>query len=247
MTAADPGPAPTVNVKRLVVDDQPAAPSAAASKAAQTQLDPNAQPLAPGLRVASPLPVLIGVPQPAGQAFATQIAAAAQQPLRDDRDDRTTSSASPIAAAATSQPHLDPVRSAANDAPVDTRHHDWANALIDRIDAIQDVANARDTRIRLIPDALGKIDVTLHRQGDTLNVQFTAEVAATRTLLADAQPRLAELAEARGLRLGQAQVGDGNPNSGQEQRRPPTAPLATTSNRRAHAQGDEGDPDRRIA
>jgi flagellar hook-length control protein FliK len=74
---------------------------------------------------------------------------------------------------------------------------------------LRDEANARDTRIRLVPDALGGVDVSLRKDGDTLHVHFTADTQATRTLLTDAQPRLAELADARGVKLGQTSVDAG--------------------------------------
>nr|WP_244655521.1 flagellar hook-length control protein FliK [Sphingomonas sp. CFBP 13603] len=99
---------------------------------------------------------------------------------------------------------------------------------------LRDAANATDTRIRLIPDALGAIDVSMRKDGDTVHVHFNAEQAATRTLLADAQPRLAELAEARGLKLGQAMLGGGNTgsNAGSSQQR---APATTNAPNRATA------------
>ncbi len=190
---------------------------------------------------------LIGVPQLAGQAFAAQIAAAVDRPLRALRDDKGAAAPPAQAISASLQPVTasDPV---ASPAPIDTRREDWTRTLIDRIDAVQDVSNARDTRIRLIPDALGKIDVALHRQGDTLHVQFTAEVAATRVLLADAQPRLAELADARGLRLGQAAVDGGGQNPGQQSSRQPT-PSSPVSNRitSASIEGEGDQSDDRIA
>ncbi len=139
------------------------------------------------------------------------------------------------------------------------RREDWAQALIDRIDASQDVANARDTRIRLVPDALGKIDVALHRQGDTLHVHFTADVPATRALLVEAQPSLAALADARGLRLGDASV-DGSAlassqgqNQGQslgqgaDQRRAQPAPAAPPSATRNNSADELAASDHRIA
>jgi Meckel syndrome type 1 protein len=78
--------------------------------------------------------------------------------------------------------------------------------MIARIETLRDAADAADTRIRLIPDALGAIDVALKRDGDTIHVQFTAEQAQTRALLQEAQPRLAEAAERSGLKLGQTSV-----------------------------------------
>src|SRR3546814_8176255 len=62
------------------------------------------------------------------------------------------------------------------------RRDDWTRQLIDRIEAVRDMTNAADTRIKLMPDALGKIDVTMRKDGDTMYVSFTADVAATRAL-----------------------------------------------------------------
>ena len=113
----------------------------------------------------------------------------------------------------------------AQPAPVDTTRPHWPETMIARIDDLRDAANApgsaADTRIRLHPDALGAVDVALRRESDEVHVHFTAAEPATARLLADAQPRLTELAEARGLRLTQAGV-DGN---GQGDRRQP-APHA---------------------
>jgi flagellar hook-length control protein FliK len=100
--------------------------------------------------------------------------------------------------------------------PLDMRRDDWTQALMDRIDTIRDAANATDTRIRLVPDALGKIDVSMRKDADTVHVSFAADVPATRAMLADAQPRLAELAQQRGLRLGQSSVDAGTSGEGQQ-------------------------------
>ena len=126
---------------------------------------------------------------------------------------------------------------------------------------MHDVANARDPRITLVPDALGKIEVALRQDGDTVHVQFAADAPATRALLADAQPRLAELAEARGLRLGDASVSAGSDGAragnasgggfGQaaDQRRP--APFAQPVNHNrsitTNPARDRADSDHRIA
>lgn len=193
-------------------------------------------PVAPVDRSPVAVPVLnIGTPQPAARAFAAGIAAAgvrAPRLVRDDDQGAGVVTAGPSGVLPTDR--ADPTDS--RQAAIDTRRDDWTRSLIDRIDASRDVANARDTRIRLIPDALGKIDVALRQQGDTLHVHFSAEVPATQALLVDAQPRLTELAEARGLRLGQSSVDAGTPGqaSGQgfgagfgsspDQRRAPSAP-----------------------
>jgi len=137
---------------------------------------------------------------------------------------------------------------AVDNSPLDTRREDWAQRLIDRIDSLRDAADSNDARIRLIPAGLGKIDVALRQQGDVLHVHFNAEVPATRALLADAQPRLAELAAERGLRLGQSGVDGGA--QGQGDRRPPAAQAAFAPSAppraRENAHDDDTGSDRRI-
>ncbi len=129
--------------------------------------------------------------------------------------------------------------------PLDMRRDDWTRKLIDRIETIRDAANAADTRIKLMPDALGKIDVSMRKDGDTLHVSFTADVPATRAMLADAQPRLAELAQQRGLRLGQASVDAGT--SGDGQQRPAPEPSIPASPMRAAARAEAPTETGRVA
>lgn len=203
-------------------------------------------------------PPLIGVPVPALRAFAAAIAATSAPAARAAREDEAL-----IPSPATSALSEVTIRNAHSPArplpPIDIQREDWTRALIDRIDAVRDVANARDMRITLVPDALGKVEVALRQDGETLHVAFTADAPATRALLADAQPRLAELAEARGLKLGDTAVstrgdqqqdraasGFGQPA---DQRRPAPAPQGSASNRSntinpAH---DRADSDNRIA
>lgn len=193
-------------------------------------------------------PALIGVPQPAARAFAAGIAAAG----RGRSDPRIGDGATPPAAnlPSTTIDRIDVAAAAGTDStPLDTRRDQWPRHLIDRIEALRDAADANDTRIRLVPAALGKIDVALRQQGDTLHVHFSADVAATRTLLAEAQPRLAELAQERGLRLGQTGV-DGGANGGQTQdqrRAQPAPPVPLTPARAAPADDADTITDRRIA
>jgi flagellar hook-length control protein FliK len=85
---------------------------------------------------------------------------------------------------------------------LDMGRQDWPQKMIDRIEALRDDANANDTSIRLKPDALGRIDVSLRTHADgAVTVRFTAEQPTTRALLADAAPQLNAAAEARGIRL----------------------------------------------
>ncbi len=168
-------------------------------------------------------------PQPGTVASAAIVFGAAIQAATKKREEPDTPAApsdTPLAPVGATATHEIKVADA-QQAPLDMRQDRWPHAMIERIEMLRDAADAVDTRIRLVPDALGAIDVSVKTDGDTVRVHFNAEQAATRTLLADAQPRLAELAEARGLKLAQGSMGD----SGAQQQRAPAAPQ--TPNRPA--------------
>ncbi|QCB41533.1 flagellar hook-length control protein FliK [Sphingomonas sp. PAMC26645] len=168
-------------------------------------------------------------PQPGTVASAAMVFGAAIQAATKKHEEPDTLAApsdtplTPVGAAAAHEIKV----ADAQQAPLDMRQERWPHAMIERIEMLRDAADAVDTRIRLVPDALGAIDVSVKTEGDTVRVHFNAEQAATRTLLADAQPRLAELAEARGLKLSQGSLGD----SGAQQQRAPATPQ--TPNRPA--------------
>jgi flagellar hook-length control protein FliK len=105
---------------------------------------------------------------------------------------------------------------AAQQAALDTRRHDWTGAMVEQIEALRDNGPAGETRLRLAPDGLGTVDVAIRNDGDRVHVHFTTETQAARQLLSDAQPRLAELAEARGIRLGETSVASGDAALGQQ-------------------------------
>ncbi|MGC5798563.1 flagellar hook-length control protein FliK [Sphingomonas sp. NFX23] len=169
-------------------------------------------------------------PQPGTVASAAMVFGAAIQAATKRREEPDTLAApsdtplTPIGATTTHEIKV----ADAQQAPLDMRQERWPHAMIERIEMLRDAADAVDTRIRLVPDALGAIDVSVKTDGDTVRVHFNAEQAATRTLLADAQPRLAELAEARGLKLSQGSLGD---SGADQQQRAPAAPQ--TPNRPA--------------
>ncbi|UZK68881.1 flagellar hook-length control protein FliK [Sphingomonas sp. S1-29] len=149
----------------------------------------------------------------------------------------------PVAAA----PPID--RTAAIDAPsapapVATNDPAWIDAMIDRIETLRDTAGARETRIRLTPDALGAVEVTIRETAEGVQLQLTADTPAARALLAEAAPRLAEMADARGLKLGQPDAG----TSQQGQQRASPEQQRAQSNRSAGG-GDaaDADADERIA
>ena len=170
-------------------------------------------------------------PQPGTVASASQVFGAAIQAAtkaRDERDTTDPTAPSIAAGAPISEPAIKTAE--AQQAPLDMRQERWPHAMIERIEILRDAADATDTRIRLVPDALGAINVSMRKDGDTVHIHFNAEQAATRTLLADAQPRLAELAEARGLKLGQGALGDGNAGSSQQRAPVPSQiPNRTTT------------------
>ena len=134
-------------------------------------------------------------------------------------------------------------------APIVMTSNDWPMKMIGRIEMIRDALDAVDTSIRLVPDKLGAIDVSLRREGDAVAVQMIAQNPETRQILAEAQPRLVELAEARGLKLS-AHLGDGS-STGQQHQQPQAQRTPTggpaTSNRSTHVAGSDaggGDDDR---
>jgi len=195
-------------------------------------------------------------PQPGIVASASQVFGAAIQAAtraRDDRDKADPTIFSLVTGAPVSAPAIRTAE--AQQAPLDMRQDRWPHAMIERIEILRDAADAGDTRIRLIPDALGAIDVSMRKDGDTVRVHFHAEQSATRALLQDAQPRLVELAEARGLKLaqgsltqgslGQGAPGDGAANNGQH--RPPATPQAPTRTAVSSAMTAAPTEDTRIA
>ncbi|PTM48014.1 flagellar hook-length control protein FliK [Sphingomonas aerolata] len=229
----------------------PALPPAVAADSASTETPPprwsSRDGAPPVTLVVQQPPAAATQPQPgtvasAAQVFGAAIQAAAQR--RDEprlRDDTTL--LAPLAAAGTVHA-LAPTVDA--QAPLDMRQERWPAAMIERIDILRDAANATDTRIRLIPDALGTIDVSVRKDGDTLHVHFAAEQAATRSLLQDAQPRLAELADARGLKLSQGNVDTGGGQQQQQQQRAatphqPSAPARARAGTATAADTDSTD------
>lgn len=114
-------------------------------------------------------------------------------------------------------------------AAIDTRRADWMTSTIERIEALRDSPNSRETSLKLSPDALGKVDVSIRQEGDRIHVRFSAETAAARTLLTEAQSRLNDIAEARGLKLGGTSVDAGNAgDAGHWGQRQEAAPRTNT-------------------
>jgi flagellar hook-length control protein FliK len=163
--------------------------------------------------------VVSALPQPAGQVFASARAIAGwwrEHSQRGDGRDQPDVATS----FATAAP-IDLRERAIVQATADTAHpaldltaDSGLQQMIDRIETLRDTADARDTRVRLIPDALGSIDVAVRQEGERVHVRFTAEHEATRALIAEAQPRLSELAAARGVRIGDTSVSTGTGGGG---------------------------------
>ena len=118
------------------------------------------------------------------------------------------------------------------DAVLDTRDPTWMRTLVDKIVEAHDANGGRAITMKLRPDALGAIEVSLRRDAGQLHVVITAADPAARNLLADAHPQLAALATDRGLGLASTTVSgaDAGPTDagagGQPDQRPAATPFA---------------------
>jgi flagellar hook-length control protein FliK len=97
-------------------------------------------------------------------------------------------------------------------------------AMIERIGDIAQSDARREAQIKLLPSALGALEVKIVQRDEQMHVTLTSDNAQARQLLSDAAPRLQELAEARGLRFAQADIGGGQP----QDRRTPAEQQAQT-------------------
>ena len=219
------------------------APTATAQPARGTAL-PSAQPALPAM-TPSPRP-----PAPAASPGARQAAQvfAAAMFVADRPAPRTTATVTDVADLFALTGMAAPgaglaVGAAANaqQPALDMRQPDWPATMIERIEVLRDAAeaNVRETRIRLVPDALGPVDVAIRQDGEATTVRLTAETPQARAMLAEAAPRLTELADARGLKLSQSTFDTGasgfagrHPQQQQPQpeqpARPAPAPERTT-------------------
>ena len=128
---------------------------------------------------------------------------------------------------------------------LDMRRQEWMGQMVDHIEAMRDASPTRETRLSLSPEALGKVDVSIRHDGDRIHVHFATEMPAVRQLLADAQPRLSELAEARGVKLGQTSVDGGG--AGQGSTRQPQQNVAPQSLAPRAAEAADDPTNERIA
>ena len=226
--------------------DLPLAPgeNASGAKAEPATREPRARVAPPPL--VTPQPVVQGaaVAATAGQVFAAAISASFDSPLASPP---RTADAPVVQNQAAAEQLRTAVQamSGVEQPPLDLSREDWAGKMVARLAALRDAAEAADTRIRLAPENLGTVDVSIRREGERLHVHFAADNPATRLLLAEAAPRLAELADARGVKLGQTSVDAGaggqQGTPGQSQPNQPARPAP------AVMRTPESDHDDRIA
>jgi flagellar hook-length control protein FliK len=218
IAAAPAAAAPPLVTTPVTAAEVPVAARTIDKPAIETRADAVRSASAPYL---SPAPV--GTTAAAGVVFGAAKLAA----QRSEREDRILTLGSEALAATTAPAERLAVAAtqAGNQPSLDMTDQRWPHAMVAHIealrDAVADAANAADTRIRLVPDALGGIDIGVRQDGDTLHVHFAADQPQTRALLQEAQPRLAEAAEARGLKLGQTSVGTDAGHSQQRQQQQP--------------------------
>ncbi|HEY0624276.1 flagellar hook-length control protein FliK [Sphingomonas sp.] len=246
-------PAAPADAVPLVAADVEGAPVELPPVAIEPELKPEApvrERLARALLapIAAPQTIVPNAPatQTAGQVFAAAISASF-----DSIAAPAARTADPVAvqaqASATEQLRtMVQAMAGADQAPLDLSRDDWTGKMVDRIATLREAAEAADTRIRLAPENLGNVDVSIRRDGDRLHVHFTAENPAARQLLTEAAPRLAELAEARGVKLGQTSVdagagGQSQGQSSQPQSHQPGRPASVA------ARTTQSDRDDRVA
>lgn len=191
---------------------------------------PEAEPAPIKLRVAVPVaqpapaetPVTTSSQLAAALFAATPVAATPAETRRTLVQDLLPAGG-PAAFADIVRPHAVAAAADVQQGLLDMRRQEWAGQMVDQLEAMRD-ASRGETRLSLAPEALGKIDVSIRQEGDRIHVHFATETQAARQLLTEAQPRLSELAEARGVKLGQTSVDGGGPGQGSA-RQPQQIPI----------------------
>lgn len=231
--AASPVSTPLRTLRAVPAQAEPGVGGGVAAAEARIDRAPAAAPELAARAPTVPPPVVQAAP--AAQVFATALAAPLVEPLDIAKPADPASPEVQLLRTVELQRTTVQATAQADQAPLDLSRDDWTGKMIERIAALREGVEAADTRIRLAPEHLGTVDVSIRRDGDRIQVHFTAENPATRQLLADAAPRLAELAEARGLKLGQSSVDSGSSDSrGQPQQQPqPSTPARPASARAA--------------
>jgi len=207
-------------------------------------------PVVAPLPIQAPAPIIqAGQSAPAIQLFGTAMRSEQSfDPRTDRRKDEAALSVDPATLTRADSLTAAPVvaTTGADQAPLDMTQHHWPQGMIDRIDRMREDAATADTRIQLSPDALGGIAVNLRHEDGATHIHFNADQAQTASLLADAQPTLARLAEEKGMRLGQTAVDLGQSGMGGERQAPPRRPDPVVPTRPAFAgttaSSDAGDP-----
>lgn len=249
----DGAPAPAQPIVAGMPDKQPV-PSPRSDQ--QLQQPAPAQPVQPTPPVAVPqpahptaLPSSFTLPPDVAREIGRLVQAAVGE--RDEPRSSDASDPAPLPPVSQPLPQTAPTQSAplhpafaASHRPVvDTGRAEWMQAMIDRIAEMpQPEGGRRDAQIRLVPDALGPVEVKIEQRQDRLHVTLQAETTQARQLLSDAAPKLHELAEARGIRF--AQAGFGSADSQDRRHAPdqqqPSTPLRPRS---AAANAADVDPD----
>jgi len=203
---------------------------------------------------AAPLPMPVANPVPPAAPARQVFAGAMFDVVLRERVERPAPDPAPAAlTGAQPVPATDPAAAAAAAPAIDMTRPHWPAAMVDRIERLREAADAGDTRIRLMPDALGSVEVAVRQVGDAVHVRFTAAEPETRQLIADAQGQLARAAEERGVRLGQTEVSGGSagsssggggrqPDPGPHGRSLPGRPRPATSEATEPSSGDRLSP-----
>lgn len=242
----------------LPVDGAPIVLTADGVRSASTQQDmplrftatSASAPIVAPLPIAAPAPILqAGQTASASQLFGLSMRGEqGSDPRADRRKDEAALSVDPATLTRADSLTAAPVvaTTGAEQAPLDMTQHHWPQGMIDRIDRMREDAATADTRIQLSPDALGGIAVNLRHEDGATHIHFTADQAQTASMLADAQPTLARLAEEKGMRLGQTAVDLGQSGMGGDRQAPPRRPDPVQPTRPAFtaatASSDAGDP-----
>ncbi|MDV3458478.1 flagellar hook-length control protein FliK [Sphingomonas sp. HF-S4] len=141
------------------------------------------------------------------------------------------------------RPHAVAAAADVEQSMIDMRRQEWMGQMVEQIEALRDAAPLRETRLSLAPEALGKVDISIRQEGEHVHVHFATETQAARQLIADAQPRLGELAEARGIKLGQTSFESGTAGQGGRDGREAFAQPQSTKPRPAPSESAVGTPD----
>lgn len=199
--AADPAPRPP-----LAQAPRELRQAAADAPVVRITLDKPAPPQTLSIADVTPQPAPGASPSVADQIFAAFDRPRGQGSVAVAGDPQ--SALSTLAAPATGTQTVSAVAATgpAQDAALDTQHQQWTAKMLDRIEALRDAAPVRETRISLMPEGLGKVDIAIRQDDAGLHVQFSTDTQSARQLIADAQPKLAEIAQERGIRLGSTSV-----------------------------------------